>query len=420
MRNLFDQYSQPENKLTHALACTLSNDRRLIRPFLKWLKIGPHPPAAGLRLVEQQVPGLIVSGEEEEAEAKGLPDACLFNEEGWALLLESKVQSAVSLGQLERHLRTAARHGYEDARVVVIAIKCPNGVVSERAQAVQWRQVYKWFRKCAKLSAPAAVFVDYMEVLESQMIADGYLKQGTLTMFDGLRFDRDSPYTHREGKRLLQLLRGEFLQRKELQALGVDPSGEGRPAITGRGSDAVWDFLPLAKARNATQFTAFPHLSLGMNTEVANAAITVPNGVKGGFRTKLKAGGVQAFRSLVLTLDAELRRAKKLRACWAAKRVLCVHQRHFPSQRSHGITDGWLEVDVRALRGCPRAGVRRQPEWIDAIYNLLIHKRSNIEFGVEVRFGYDCPAVRSREVIDLFVDTWTALKPLLDFVLSGG
>ena len=39
LRNVFDQFSQPENRLTHALVCTLSNERALIRPFLRWLGV---------------------------------------------------------------------------------------------------------------------------------------------------------------------------------------------------------------------------------------------------------------------------------------------------------------------------------------------------------------------------------------------
>ncbi len=31
---------------------------------------------------------------------------------------------------------------------------------------------------------------------------------------------------------------------------------------------------------------------------------------------------------------------------------------------------------------------------------------------------YNCPVVRSREVLDLFIDTWAAIKPLWDFVLT--
>lgn len=35
MRNLFDQYSQPENRLTHALMTALHEDRGLLALFLR-------------------------------------------------------------------------------------------------------------------------------------------------------------------------------------------------------------------------------------------------------------------------------------------------------------------------------------------------------------------------------------------------
>jgi len=333
------------------------------------------------------------------------------------LLIESKVQSPVRRDQLERHLKSAAHNGYEDAHVVVITVNKVCNSLPERAKAVEWRELYQWFHKCTTTSTWARTFIEYMQVFESRMIAEDRLKQGTLTMFDGLRFAEDNLYTHREGKRLIRLLRDELKQRKDLQKLGVDPDGKGRSAITGSGMDAVWDFLPSAKAMGAVH-TAFPHLTLAMDTETAKAAITVPNGVKGGFRTKLKEGGFECFRSLVDELERALLRAKRINKSKGAKPFMYVHQRHFLSQRSRGITDGRLEVDMRALTGCSKARVKCQPEWIDAIYNLLTQKCSNMQFGVEVRFKYDCPIVRSREVVDLFADTWVTLKPLLDFVLS--
>lgn len=414
MRNIFDQYDQYENRLTHALVCTLSNDPRLIGPFLKWLKVGSHPAVRQLRLVEQQIPGVTVSGE--EIEDKGLPDACIFDEDGWALLFESKVQAPISLNQLERHLKTAAHHGYENANLIVIAVNHIHADLPDRTKAVEWREVYGWFHKQPVHSIWTTMFVEYMQILESQMIAKEYLKQGTLTMFDGLCFDEDNPYTHREGKRLLRLLRDELRQRKDLQELGVDPTGEGRSAITGHGFGPVWNYLPLKQAKGAVQHTAFPHLSLEMNSKTAFAAVTVPNGVKGGFRTKLKKVGIAGFRSLIRTLEVALR--PTVMKSKGAKPFICVNQRHFPSQRSPGIRDGRLDVDMRTLIGCPKSGIKRQPEWIDAIYNILTHKRANIEFGVEVHFSYRCPRVRSREVLDLFAGTWTSLKPLLNLALS--
>jgi len=61
LRNVFDQYEQPENRLTHALVCTLASEHRLIRPFLRWLGASNVPPLRELHLVEQQAPLVPVS-----------------------------------------------------------------------------------------------------------------------------------------------------------------------------------------------------------------------------------------------------------------------------------------------------------------------------------------------------------------------
>ncbi len=75
MRNVFDQYSQPENRLTHALLTALDQDRSLLVPFLKWLGIKDVPKPTTLTIVEQSVPGDYQPDiSEEEAERRGLPD----------------------------------------------------------------------------------------------------------------------------------------------------------------------------------------------------------------------------------------------------------------------------------------------------------------------------------------------------------
>ncbi len=413
MRNIFDQYDQPENRLTHALVCSLASDRRLIRLFLKRLKIRPVPPLRELRLAEQQVPGVAVSGDEGDSE--GLPDACIFDQDGWAVLIESKVQAPVKRSQIERHLKTAARHGYDRAIVVVIAVDRPTVDLPEGTKVVQWRELYHWFRRFPRALRWARTFVEYLEVFEARMIARDYLTQGTLTMFDGLHFDKENPYTHREAKRLIRLLRDELRQRQDLQNLGVRPDAKGRPAITGRGTDSAWDFLPLAHASDNQPHTAHPHLTLAMNREHAIAAATVPNGVRGGLRSKLEKIEIEGFRQLVRDLEIRLRPIVA-RSKGAYPRIY-VTQRHYATQRSPAVIDGRLEADVRTIVGAPEAGVKCQPEWVDAIYQLLTRKRSNIQLGVEIHFKYTCPVVRTPKVIGLFADTYLALQPLLNFVL---
>lgn len=248
------------------------------------------------------------------------------------------------------------------------------------------------------------------------MLAKDYEVRGTITVFDGLRFDADNPYTYREGKRLIHLLGDQLQKRKDLQAIGVDPKGARRSAITGRRTDGVWDFLPLKVARDAKQFTWYPHLTMSLRTSWAVAAITVPNGVKGGFRTKLGALGLEGFVGLMVELENRLRSVVKRSS--GAKPVVYVTQRHYETQRSPAEVDARLEADLRTVVSGNKAGVKCQPQWMEAIYEVLMNKRSNIQLGVEVRLKYDCPLVRSSAAIDLFADSWKALAPMLSLVLN--
>jgi hypothetical protein len=91
------------------------------------------------------------------------------------LLFESKVQASISRDQLDRHMKTAAHHGYENANIVLIAVNQSQAVLPDRAKPVDWREVYRWFRKQAVRSAWARTFVEYMQILESQMIAQGMI-----------------------------------------------------------------------------------------------------------------------------------------------------------------------------------------------------------------------------------------------------
>jgi hypothetical protein len=66
LRNIFDQYSQPENRVTHALMTALQEDRKLLGLFLSEL-VGVKPPCGPhkLAVLEQQYPGEEEPSEEE-------------------------------------------------------------------------------------------------------------------------------------------------------------------------------------------------------------------------------------------------------------------------------------------------------------------------------------------------------------------
>jgi hypothetical protein len=238
-----------------------------------------------------------------------------------------------------------------------------------------WRDVYSWFNLRAADSFWARQLVDFMRAFEQKMLSRDYQIRGTITVFDGLRFDDKDPYSSREAKRLLRLM-GDLLQeRKDLQKIGVDPDGKRR------------------------------------------AAITVPNGVRGGFRSKLANIGIDGFLDIVTEIELKLRPVIKKSA--GAKPMLYATQRHYRSQRSDAEIDGRIDVDLRtAIRGNGTL-VKYQPQWVEAIYELLVHKKANIQLGFDVQFLYSCKAIRSAEAVELFADSWIAMALILGLVVDG-
>jgi hypothetical protein len=413
MRNLFDQYTQPENRLTHALVSTLDRDRRLLRPFLRWAGAQGVPHTRDLYITEQQVPGNPVSGRDEE---RGLPDGCVYSDDGWALIMEAKVQAGSVVDQLRRHIGTARRHGFDKPYVLLLSVDdAPHGM-SRYGRHRKWCDLYSWFASRAHKSPLARMLTTYMETFESQMIALKYSIRGTITMFDGLRFDAKNPFTYREGKRLIRLLGDELQRRDDLARIGIDKKAPRRPAITGSSASYVWDILPHKAAQGTKNFTSFPHFTISLHQEHAEAAITVPNNVRGDFRTRLANTGEKEFMNLLASIERRLRPV--LRRAKGSKPLLRALQRHYRSQRSLPETDARIDADLRTMLPGSRGEPKFQPEWGRAVFDVVTHKRSNVQLQLVVQFPYTSPRIRGRTAVDLFAGAWKAMSPIADFVLD--
>tara|TARA_R110002049_G_scaffold285698_4_gene467038 strand:+ start:187000 stop:187476 length:477 start_codon:yes stop_codon:yes gene_type:complete len=157
-------------------------------------------------------------------------------------------------------------------------------------------------------------------------------------------------------------------------------------------------------------------LTISINRDRAQAAITIPNGVKGGFKKKLRAGGIDAFRELLYEIEGNLRPIVAKSA--KSKPWMYALQRHYKSQSAPGIEDGSVGADMRTVIKGGNSKVKYQPQWSDAIYQLLANKRSNIQFGVVMRFNYDCPIIQSKKAVELFVAAFRGMAPVVDFVLG--
>lgn len=410
MRSIFDQYDLPEKRLTHALAVCLNEDRGLLKNFLRWLGDPPPGPARSLFIKEQSLPGDPPESDI-EAERKGLPDIVIHDGLSWSLVIESKVQATLTADQLYRHERTLRRRGFTAIHLLALT----KGTVSSRATfAKTWAEVYRWLGRAPQRGEWAERLRVYLRAAEVRLAREGYLDEGTLTMFDGFPFSDNNPYTYGEAKRLLRLALKELRHDRRLRQLGIDARADGRPAITGRSASVVWDFLPLAK-RPRGAFTQYPHLTLAIHSDHLEVSLTIPDAVGSDIRRRLRSLGPERL----VAINAEiLRNAKPLLKRGAQIRAYAL-QRHYTSQRSPAISDAMISFRLETSQEKQIDGVKRQPEWMMAFAELARRKRSNIQFQYRVEFRWgETPGLDSRDALKLIADSWIALNPLLRALAS--
>ena len=409
MRNIFDQYSQPENRVTHALMTALQEDPKLLGLFLREL-VGVKPPChpKKLAILEQQYPGE-EEPSEEELERRGVPDGWIFDSEGWCVFIESKVIAKLGADQIKRHRRTAERRGLNAITAVAIAPNLPATLPPDTV-LLEWRNVYAWLRRHTSTSAWASRAAEFLEIAEAKLIDSEQLVEGTLTTFSGFPFGRDHPFTYLEGKRVLELAMGALRQRRDLRdQLKMNPNAPGRPAITGRQSDAVWDFLSLASSGKAENFTKYPHLTLGVVAQQLETMVTVPNAVNSLMRRNLINLGEDGFQQLASRVVKNLK--PLLRNHPGATPWCRGVQRRYPSQRATPFIDARIDFDLRTA--VPQSGPPKvQLRWLSAAYNSFVCKEgSNYQMQMGVLFRYDrCPELRNANALDLVAEAWVACR----------
>ena len=414
MRNIFDQYSQHENRLTHALVIAFGADPKLLRRFVKW--VAEITPPKRLCIVEQKLPGEYELSED-EAEKRGLPDAWIHDDESWSLLIESKVAATLNVDQLKRHYRTAQKRGFENVMVLAIDLAQPKKKLPEYVVFRSWREIYSWLSLESIGSEWALRALRYMEVVERKWSAEGYLKEGTLTEFSGLHFDDNNPYNYSEGKRLIRMVMEELRYHPELKPL-INTKVGGREAITGKGRAGVWDYLRLKGLDSDVSHTSQPHVSIGIGQDALRAFLIIPNSMDTKYRKPIKALGEKKFTEVMSKVNVNMK--KVVRSSKGSFPYANMNQRRFPSRAAKAMIDGAMIFDLRtAFEGGKNQSIKVQPQWLNAMYSLIESKKSHMEFGVGVNFPYEyCRKVKSPAIVDSLAASWLACKPLIDVMLK--
>ncbi|MDH5179823.1 MAG: PD-(D/E)XK nuclease family protein [Gammaproteobacteria bacterium] len=416
MRNIFDQYSQPENKLTHALVTALHEDRKLLGKFVRWVT-GMAPPAKSINIVEQRLPGDPESNETDYSR-QGLPDAWIYSDDDWSLIIENKVSATLTRDQLNRHLATANRRGFTKVTLLVVDVAEPKFKLPKGSIFKSWPDIYEWLYKQSGWSYWAGKVCEYMDVAESKWPDDNYLKEGTLTKFSGIPFDNDNPYSYLEAKRLIKLIMAELRSHTALnKQLGMDPVAPGRGMITGKNASLVWDCLRLKAFDHEKDFVKTVHLTVGIQSERVVAIIIVPNSIKRSLRNRLFQDGYEGFEELFRQVHRNIN--KTVGKVKGVESYVDVLQRHYRTQKSQPTVDARQTFSLDTAFPSKNSDVKHQPIWLESAYELLANKKGNTQLGVGAVFSYaNCPSVKSPKIVESIANTWLACKPLIDVILD--
>jgi len=427
VRNVFDPYRHRENRLTHALVHAIAHDKTLARQFVRFATGTVLPASYDLSVSCQAAPGdsLEQLTAEREPDDPSVPDAWIFDEEAaWALVCECKLTASLEEKQLRRHLQAAQRRGFDQVALLAITAheeqpSCIGSLGQGHPEiSVSWRnwaQVHSYF---SRLSRDAFVleFVDYMRVLEEQLMADGY-DGPPLRSFEGIRFGASKPYTESAAKVLLRSLMKEL--RPKMQAILPVDTSVGRSSMGG-----AWDIIWLTPPSLDTSFTEHPHLTVWLGRDEAGIQVTLPNNAHSQYWARLRRSTKAAIHATLTAVNEELgsiRRSagpgvEEPRLTWSMGQV------HFHGRRTE-VRDGEIFFDVESILA-PEAKsasrVKNVPAWLDAAFALVQQKnRANFELSLQARFPYVPGGLCSSPH---FVDTLTysakAFRPFSDLLLG--
>lgn len=401
--NLFDQYSQYENRVTNALLQTFASSHRLTRTFLAdcvGMRCRAHDV---LEMSTQKRPGGKGDrGEGEGAsrqdEGKTVPDGWIVNDRaGWVVVIESKIAvRAVRADQLLGHLRAARGYGERHLLVLTPDRQEPPEIHTLRRRFphlrwLPWTVVHGWIVRQARRERRGSATRLLLRNLKEYLEMDERLSD-----FQGIDFSEG--YDLRRAKAILKILMDAL--RPDVQRLYPKLTGGRGNLFASRG--AMWDCFGVVP-----KFTGDLHLTLSIGPQEFQVGLVVPNAARARW-THLRKVVSDA------TQQARLKAALKQVHQSVPELWLRLDQRHFLNRREQ-IFDATCEFKLdTATFVRPKGNVKPFPLWFEMAREAIITKRGiNLQIGFWARFPYaQVRGTQSAAFKDTILDTLKQFRPL--------
>ncbi len=378
LRNLFDQYHQPENQVTNALLQTLETSDELKKRFFeKFVRI-PLKRNSKITLQCQKIPG---EDENKPTTSGSVPDGLITDaENSIAVAIESKIgQDAINEKQLIKHLQGIKEYKTHCLLVITPDAEQPkkldgSNLDKEKIVWHSWQEIYEWvkqeiqnFSQDGKNSDTATKYL-----LKN---LGGFMSDKGLTRFDGFRDFEDDKKTKEDFKVLCDEITG-YVQG-EYSNLGHNPKSTRNPK-----KNSLWTVI------GEENHVTAPHFTLGLNKakERFVIALYIPHRAT-KYWTRLER---------IFTQDEErlkfIELLKKLRKQVSLVELELIHRHAEVGQKL--LSDGELNFDIdTAITDSTRHhSFKKFPHWFFVMEELIKNKsksEANIQFGVCVCYRFD-------------------------------
>lgn len=406
---LFDQYSNEENRLTHALLHTVGSSEWLFSRFLKsFVGIDFSVAKGAFEISTQKVP--FSHGDEKAEEVESIPDAWVVDEAsnlGIAVEVKDR-RNSLSLSQLRRHANRIRTYKHPYLLVITPDLRKPTKIVElERKEGkrlnVVWRSWDEVFRWLTKLPIKRSEKRKKEEFLVASMRE--YLERRREVLgFQGIYFPKG--FNVVEAKAILN---AEMEELESTVKKIYRDLVKRRPAITTFSQEGVWDCFG-----SEDGFTTDLHITLGISERMHTISLIIPNSAKKAWARLKTIFYDEAYEDQLFSILHNVR--KKVPYLFIE-----FTQRHFIAMK-HAFRDGYMEFDIDTL-GPPfrtkQSKAKEFPVWLHAVRAAIVYKRGtiNTQVGFRSRFYLNqTKGIEKPQFIKTAKDTLKAFKPLYDFL----
>jgi hypothetical protein len=238
---LYEQYSNNENRLTHALLHTIGSSKWLFSRFLiKIVGLPALPRNALYEISTQKAP--FAEGDNDPEQIESIPDAWIVDGTsslGIAIEVKDK-KNSIRLDQLRKHANRIKSYSHQYLLVITPDREWPDQIGEfERKEGKKlkiiwhsWQEVYRWLKDLAntpslKKSMEEFLIVSIQEYLE---------RRSEVLGFEGIKFP--GGFDVAVAKNILNAMMEEL--EPSVRMLYRD-LGDRRPAITTFSKWGVWD-----------------------------------------------------------------------------------------------------------------------------------------------------------------------------------